>query len=82
MTDKPPGLGEHAKEHAGNSPLNVPEPRYFSYYRDSTEGTGGMKVKWTVRVIAGDEAADLDARQNAAIWELLQWARHYRQGRP
>jgi len=78
----PSDLPERGEEYRCNSPLNVPDTRYFSYYRDSTEGTGGLKAKWTVRVAEGDEAADLDARQNTAIRELLLWARHYRQGRP
>ena len=35
---------------------------------------GGLKVKWKIRVATGPEAARLDARQAAAIRELLIWA--------
>ena len=38
------------------------------------ENTGGLKVKWKIRVVTGPEAARLDARQAAAIRELLIWA--------
>jgi hypothetical protein len=75
MTEKASELGEHGKEHDGNSSDAIHELSIFSYYRDDTEGTGGMKVKWTVRVAEGAEAERLDARQTHAIRELLTWAR-------
>ena len=62
------------KEQAGNSPLAIPGYAYLSYYRDDMESTGGLKVKWKIRVATGPEAARLDARQTAAIRELLIWA--------
>ena len=79
MMGDPSDLGERSELHDGNLPLDIPETRLFSYYRDDNEETGGMKVKWTVRVTEGAEAAELDARQNHAIWELLQWAHRYLQ---
>jgi hypothetical protein len=66
--------GEHGKEQVGNSAVPIQESSVFSYYRDDNEETGGMKVKWTIRVASGAEAGRLDDRQAAAIWELLQWA--------
>jgi hypothetical protein len=62
------------KEHGGNSPPAIPGDGYLSYYRDGIENTGGLKVKWKIRVVRGPEAARLDARQTRAIRELLQWA--------
>ena len=41
---------------------------------DDSKTPGGLKVRWKVRVITGPAAAGYDARQNAAIRELLQWA--------
>jgi hypothetical protein len=78
MTDQHSDMGEHAEEQAGNSPVDIPVNALFSYYRDDNKNTGGMQVKWTVRVAAGAEAARLDDRQNHAIRELLQWAHQHR----
>jgi hypothetical protein len=38
---------------------------------------GGLKVKWTVRVISGPAAARWDARQAEAIREALEWIRKH-----
>ena len=38
------------------------------------ENTGGLKVKWKIRVVTGPDAAAVDARQAEAIREILQWA--------
>jgi hypothetical protein len=45
------------------------------------ESTGGLKVKWKIRVATGPEAARPDARQAAAIRELLIWATQQQQRR-
>ncbi|MGH3273744.1 MAG: hypothetical protein ACRDNZ_05380 [Streptosporangiaceae bacterium] len=66
------------EEHAGNSLSAIPDDAYLSYYRDDMENTGGLKVKWKIRVAAGPEAARLDARQTQAIRELLIWATQQR----
>jgi hypothetical protein len=79
MPEQHPELGEHGKEHDGNSVMNGENTPIFSYYRDDNEEAGGLKVKWTIRVAEGAEAARLDERQNHAIRELLAWARRYRQ---
>jgi hypothetical protein len=65
---------EIEEEHADNSFMAIPGNAYLSYYRDDMESTGGLKVKWKIRVATGPEAARLDARQAAAIRELLLWA--------
>jgi hypothetical protein len=62
------------EEHAGNSPASIPESTIYSYNMDDSKTPGGLKVRWKVRVITGPAAAGYDARQNAAIRELLQWA--------
>jgi len=41
------------------------------------ENVGGLKVKWTVRVVDGPEAAQVDARQAEAIREALEWIRKH-----
>jgi hypothetical protein len=41
---------------------------------DDSKTPGGLKVRWKVRIITGPAAAAYDARQNAAIRELLSWA--------
>jgi len=61
-------------EHQGNSPVDIPEDAIYSYNLDDTKTPGGIKVRWKIRVVSGPEAARYDARQNAAIMELLQWA--------
>ena len=69
---------EIAEEQVGNSPVTIPDDAYLSYYRDDMENAGGLKVKWKIRVATGPEAARLDARQAAAIRELLIWATQQR----
>ena len=69
---------ETAEEQAGDSPRAIPDNDYLSYYRDDVEDTGGLKVKWKIRVATGPEAARLDARQTQAIRELLIWATQQR----
>jgi hypothetical protein len=77
----PDGHGESletGEEQASNSPESIPGETIFAYNMDETETPGGLKVRWKVRVITGPAAARWDARQNAAIMELLQWAsRHH-----
>jgi len=73
-----PGKGPDGdKEHGGNLPANITRGAIFSYYRDGMENAGGLKVKWTVRVVSGPEAAQVDARQAEAIREALEWIRRH-----
>ena len=70
-----PGNGkEKGKEQAGNSPADIPDSTIYTYNMDDSKTPGGLKVRWKVRVITGPAAVQYDARQNAAIRELLQWA--------
>jgi hypothetical protein len=62
-----------------NLPVDIPRGAIYSYYRDDMENVGGLKVKWTVRVVAGPDADEIDARQAETIREVLQWAqRHHK----
>src|ERR1700722_7518943 len=84
MTDHDPDQRECTERHAGNSTGIISETGIFSYYRDDNPETEGLKIKWTIRVADGEQAARLDARQSRALRELLQWALdHYQpQDRP
>jgi hypothetical protein len=60
-------------------PADIPRGAIYSYYRDDMENAGGLKVKWTIRVVTGPDAAPVDARQADAIREALTWAqRHHK----
>jgi hypothetical protein len=65
---------EKSEKHAGNSPTDIPDGAIYTYNMDEGKTPGGLKVRWKVRVITGPAAAAYDARQNAAIRELLSWA--------
>jgi hypothetical protein len=66
------------EEHAGNSPESIPDSAIYAYNMDDRKTRGRLKV----RVITGPAAAGYDARQNAAIRELLTWACQQQQRRP
>jgi hypothetical protein len=73
--DPAPGNGSSKSgEHMSNSPVPIPDNTTYSYNMDDSKTPGGLKVRWKVRVVTGPAAAGYDARQNAAIRELLQWA--------
>ena len=74
MSLTPENGQEKHEEHAGNSPVSIPDSTIYTYNMDDSKTPGGLKVRWKVRVITGPAAAGYDARQNAAIRELLQWA--------
>jgi hypothetical protein len=74
--NEPTAHGNNEKGHH-ILPADKPEQAIFSYYRDGMGNVGGLKVKWTVRVIAGPAAARWDARQAEAIREALEWIRKH-----
>jgi hypothetical protein len=74
MSVSPENGLEKSEKHAGNSPADIPDSAIYTYNMDESKTPGGLKVRWKVRVITGPAAAAYDARQNAAIKELLQWA--------
>jgi hypothetical protein len=55
---------------------NIPEENIFAYNLDDSTTPGGIKVRFKIRVETGAKARHWDERQNAAIREVLQWARH------
>jgi hypothetical protein len=65
---------EKEEEEAGNLPAHIPDSAIYTYNMDDSKTPGGLKVRWKVRVITGPAAVAYDARQNAAIRELLSWA--------
>ena len=81
MESNQEGQSINQGKRAGNSPVAIPDEAYLSYYRDDMENAGGLKVKWKIRVATGPEAARLDARQAAAIRELLIWATQHQDRR-
>jgi hypothetical protein len=70
------------EEHVSNSPADIQRGAIYSYYRDGTGNAGGLKVKWTVRVVTGPDAEAIDARQAEVIREILQWAQRHNRLRP
>jgi hypothetical protein len=74
MSTAPENSRNKSEEHTSNSPADIPESTICTYNMDDSKTPGGLKVRWKVRVITGPAAAAYDARQNAAIRELLQWA--------
>jgi hypothetical protein len=59
----------------GNSPETVKWPSIISYNLTEEERPGGLKVRFKVKIQTGRKARETDARQAAAIRELLIWAR-------
>jgi hypothetical protein len=74
MTHMPSELGEHGKQHNGNSPEIIPEDTIIAYNMDNNKTPGELKVRWKIKVVTGPDADRVDARQAEAIRELLQWA--------
>ena len=77
MDTTPHNDPDSGKEQASNSPADIPHVAIYSYYRDGMENVGGLKVKWTVQVVDGPDAAQVDARQAKAIKEILEWAHQH-----
>ena len=76
MADKTPETQEQWPEmHGDNSPGTLKGPAIISYNLRKEERPGGLKVRFKVKVESGRKARALDARQAAAIRELLIWAR-------
>ena len=76
MADKTPETQEQLPEmHGGNSPGTLKGPAIISYNLREEERPGGLKARFKVKIETGRKARELDARQAAAIRELLIWAR-------
>jgi hypothetical protein len=80
MTEAPGNGQGKGEEHAGDSPVSIPDSTIYVYNLDDSKTPGGIKVRWKIRVVDGPAAARYDARQAQAILEALRWtARHQRQ---
>ena len=76
MENKTPQTQEQWPEmQPGNSPGTLKGPAIIAYNLRGEERPGGMKVRFKVKIATGRKARELDARQAAAIRELLIWAR-------
>jgi hypothetical protein len=56
-----------------------PGERHISYRLTPAERTGGLDVRFLVKVVSGNHAKALNAIQAKAIMDLLRWCRDYRQ---
>jgi hypothetical protein len=56
-----------------NSPGLSGNGRIISYNLSEGKRPGGIKVRYKVRIATGKRAREIDARQAAAIMEVLQW---------
>jgi hypothetical protein len=74
--DNKPGNG------SGNSPEYIPEENVYAYNLDDSTTPGGIKVRFKIRVETGAKARHWNDRQNAAIKEILQWARNRQDQQP
>jgi hypothetical protein len=55
-----------------------PDERIISYNLAKEERPGGMKVRYKIKVVSGERAKEIDARQAKAIMEVLEWVRQQR----
>ena len=72
---------EMPEELTGDLPATIQKYPIFRYNLDDSETPGGLKVRWKVRVVTGPDAEVWEARQNAAIMELLRWAHQHHKTR-
>jgi hypothetical protein len=56
-----------------------PDERFISYRLRPEERPDGLDVRYVVKVVSGDRAKEIDARQAKAMMDLLRWCRDYRQ---
>jgi hypothetical protein len=68
-----PEKGKGPEKQPGNSPGMVNGPRVISYNLSEEERPDEIKVRYKIRVATGKRGRELQARQAAVIWEVLQW---------
>ena len=71
-----PSPEEKPQEIPPNTPVYIPEEDIFAYNLDDAKTSGGLKARFKIKVVTGAKARHWDAKQNAAIRELLLWAHH------
>ncbi len=62
-----------------NSHSIIDGKRIISYNLSEGERPGGIKVRYKIRIVTGQRAKAVDARQAQVIKEVLQWSRQHRQ---
>jgi hypothetical protein len=72
---------DHYQEDLRYLRSRYPDDRFISYVVPPGEKTGGMKVRYIIRVVSGDRAREIDARQAKAIMAVLQSVRDRRDQR-
>jgi hypothetical protein len=68
---------ENPENSGHNSPGISPNGRVISYNVPRGDRPGGIKVRFKIRIATGKRAQEIDARQVAAILEVLQWQRQH-----
>jgi hypothetical protein len=63
----------------GNSRWIIDSGRVISYNLSEGERPGGMKVRYKIRIVTGQRAKTVDARQAQVIREVLEWSAKHRQ---
>jgi hypothetical protein len=77
-----PARAREPEMQPGNSPETVKWPSIISYNLTEEERPGGLKVRFKVKIQTGRKARETDARQAAAIRELLIWAHQHQTTSP
>ena len=54
-----------------------PGERVISYNLPREQRPDGIKVRYKIKVISGTRAKEIDARQAAAVLEVLRWTRDH-----
>jgi hypothetical protein len=71
--------GSDQEKQSGNSVPVFDGKRIISYNLSEGERPGGIKVRYKIRIVTGQRARAVDARQAQVIKEVLQWSRQHRQ---
>jgi hypothetical protein len=71
-----PSTGKKPEKIPPNTPVYIAAENVFAYNLDNSKTPRGLKVRFKIRVETGTKARHWDAKQNAAIRELLLWAHH------
>jgi hypothetical protein len=66
---------------AGNEPSIIDGKQVISYNMSERERPGGMRIRYKIRIVTGQRAKAVDARQVQVLREVLQWSRQHRQQR-
>ena len=65
--------GKGPGNHGDNTLGMAANGRVISYNVSEDQRPGGIKVRFKIRIATGKRAKEIDARQAAAIMEVLRW---------